>query len=366
MVHLAATGSASRTTIGGTHEMTEQERQLRRADRWRLGAILALFLLGAVPVVVAFAASPDPSATDGASPAATVAPAATSAPAAALDTTAPSTESKGDGTTGRFGPLGAFGALRGGFGGFGGAITITAIDGSTLSLKTDDGWTRTITVTPDTKITKAGQTLAIGDLAVGDHIRFAQKKNADGTYTVTAIAVPTAQTAGEVTAVSGNTLTIKRRNGDTQTVTVTGSTIYKVGAAAGDKSDVKVGSKIEASGDASGTSFTALRVVVQPTLVAGEVTAKTSTTITLKRRDGTTITIHVSADTKYGIRGSKTASLADIAVGDTAWAAGITRNDGSLDATAVAKGFGFGRGKGDHRGAAPKPAATPAPSTGQG
>ena len=81
-----------------------------------------------------------------------------------------------------------------GFGGFG-SITITAINGSSLSLKTDDGWTRTITVTADTKITKAGQAMSLSDLAVGDHIRFAQKKNDDGTYTVTAIAIRSPRSA---------------------------------------------------------------------------------------------------------------------------------------------------------------------------
>jgi len=315
----------------------------------RIGAILALFLLGAVPVVVAFAASPDPSASDSASPAATEAPATTvpaapAAPVAPDATKAPSTKDK----TGK--------AMRG-FGGFG-SITITAINGSSLSLKTDDGWTRTITVTADTKITKAGQAKSLSDLAVGDHIRFAQKKNDDGTFTVTGIAIPVAQIGGEVTAVSGNSVTIKRRNGETQVVTVTGSTTYKVGRADGDKSDVTVGAKVQVAGDASGTSFTALTVVVQPTLVAGEVTAKTSTSITLKRRDGTSITVHVSADTKYGVKGKDAAGIADIAVGDTVWAAGQLRTDGSLDGNTVAKGFGFGRGKGDHQKDAPSPSAS--------
>ena len=67
-------------------------------------------------------------------------------------------------------------------GGFPGAdvgfrdITITAIDGSSLSLKTEDGWTRTITVTDTTTITKGGATITLGDLAVGDSIRFRQEQ----------------------------------------------------------------------------------------------------------------------------------------------------------------------------------------------
>ena len=341
--------------------MTELEKQLRRSDRLRIGVILALCLILAVPVVVVMAASPDPSASSSAeasasaasseSAPASVAPAATTevpaAPLAPNATKAPSVDRQGDDGKG----------MRG-FGGHG-AITITAISGSKLSLKTDDGWTRTITVTADTKVTKGGQAIAVGDLEVGDTIRFAQQRNDDGTYTITAIVVPTPKTGGEVTAISGSSMTLKRRNGDTQTVTLTGSTQYKVGGADGTKSDVKVGSKVTVQGSTSGSTFTALTVHVQPTIVAGEVTAKTSTSLTLKQRDGSSIVVHVSSDTKYGIRGNKDGGLADIAVGDTAWAAGSTRADGSLDATGVAKG----RGKGQHREKGAKPDSSAAPST---
>lgn len=338
--------------------MTEREKQLRRSDRVRIGVILALCLILAVPVVVAMAASPDPSASTAASEspasespvATTEAPAATTVPAAPVApeaTKAPSVQRLQD-----------VGKGERGFGGRG-AISIMKIDGSKLSLKTDDGWTRTITVTADTKLRKGGQEITLADLEVGDVIHFSQKRNDDGSYTITAIQVPTPKTAGEVTAVSGSTLTLKRRNGETQTVTLTGSTQYKVGNAAGAKSDVKVGSKVTIQGSVSGSTFTALTVNIQPTVVAGEVTAKTGDSLTLKRRDGTTIVVHVSSDTKYGIRGKTDGGLADIAVGDTAWAAGTTRADGSLDADGVAKG----RVKGQHKDKGAKPNASPAPST---
>ena len=43
---------------------------------------------------------------------------------------------------------------------------------SFLSLKTADGWTRTITADSSTPITKGGQTIALGDLKVGDQVAF--------------------------------------------------------------------------------------------------------------------------------------------------------------------------------------------------
>jgi hypothetical protein len=128
-------------------------------------------------------------------------------------------------------------------------ITISAIDGSSLSLKTDDGWTRTITVGSSTTITKGGATIAVGDLAVDDQIRFAQDQAADGSYTVTAIHVVLPAIGGEVTAISGDTITVTGKDGTTGTIHVDGDTTYAVGGTAGKAlSDLTVGSFVVAEG----------------------------------------------------------------------------------------------------------------------
>ena len=147
----------------------------------------------------------------------------------------------------RFRRSGGFGL--GGFGRFGARdITITAINGSDLSLKTDDGWTRTISVTSTTTITKGGATITVSDLAVGDQIAFAQDRATDGTYTVTAIKVILPTTGGQVTAIDGNTITVTQPGGTTATIHVDGNTKYQVNGAAGALSDIKVGSFIVAEG----------------------------------------------------------------------------------------------------------------------
>jgi hypothetical protein len=216
-----------------------------------------------------------------------------------------------------------------------GPITITAIDGVRLSLATEDGWTRTITTTAATVITKDGQTITVGALKVGDEIRFRQTRAADGSYTIESITVPTPVAGGEVTAVGAGTITVKGRGGATRVITVTGSTVYKLGSAAGTKADVAVGSKISAQGTVDDDTFTAITVLIAPPSLDGVVTAKTADTITVKRGDGTTGIIHVSADTKYAIKGNQAAKLADIAVGARVNAVGRQRADGSLDAAAV-------------------------------
>jgi hypothetical protein len=198
-----------------------------------------LFVVGAV---AAMGASPAPSSggDPAANPAASAAPDSSTAPGG----------TKPDGVRRGFAGPGGFGGFGlGGFGRFGTRdITITAINGSDLALRTDDGWTRTISVTDATTITKGGATITVSDLAVGDHIAFAQDRATDGTYTVTAIKVVLPTTGGQVTAVNGNSITVTQPGGTTATIHVDGNTKYQVNGAAGALSDIKVGSFIVAEG----------------------------------------------------------------------------------------------------------------------
>lgn len=141
--------------------------------------------------------------------------------------------------------------VRGGMFGRGGFrdITITAINGSSLALETDDGWTRTIAVGSSTTITRGGETIAVSDLAVGDQIRFSQEQASDGTYSITAIKVVLPTIGGEVTAVSGNTITVTGRDGTTGAINVDGDTTYVVNGTSGKAlSDITVGSVVIAEG----------------------------------------------------------------------------------------------------------------------
>jgi hypothetical protein len=150
---------------------------------------------------------------------------------------------------GSFPGFGLPGSAIGGFGGIAfGGITVASINGSDVSLKTDDGWTRTISGRRTTTITKAGATIKVGDLAAGDKIRFSEKRAADGTYSVNAIVVVLPSLAGQVTAINGDTLTVTQPGGTTATIHVSGATTYQVNGAKGALSDVKVGSFIVAEG----------------------------------------------------------------------------------------------------------------------
>lgn len=112
-------------------------------------------------------------------------------------------------------------------------ITITAISGSNVTLGTPDGWSRTIAITSTVELTKGGQTIAVGDLAVGDKIRFRQVRNDDGTYTVTAVAVIIPSIRGEASAVTSSGFKVTTRDGSVWTVTVNTSTTYHHGQGSG-------------------------------------------------------------------------------------------------------------------------------------
>ena len=130
-----------------------------------------------------------------------------------------------------------------------GGVTIASINGTTVGLKTADGWTRTVTVDSSVKVTEAGRTMSAGDLKMGQAVRLQEKRNSDGTFTVTGLVIVTPSVVGQVTAKTATTITIKRFDGTTQTIDVDSSTTYRVqGAATSNLAAITVGMTIVASG----------------------------------------------------------------------------------------------------------------------
>jgi hypothetical protein len=328
-----------------------------RAPAIRAGVVLGAALVIALGTAVVMGASAGPSApTVGADPAAS--------PSASAKA---EREGQGNGNE-KLKDKPGKGLGRGDrFGGVAfGRITVTAVSGSKVSLATTDGWTRTITVTTDTKITKGGEAATIGDVKVGDVVRLGQKKNDDGTFTVTRLAIILPQAAGTVTAVDANSVTIKVRGGTTQAVNTNGSTKYHLGDADGSRSDVKVGSTVVVVGEkATNGNLTATSVTVILPRVGGTVASVSGNTITITRRDGTKLTVHVSAGTSIRVGGVDKATVADVKAGMAIAVVGVQRADGSLDATKVRAGQ---PGKNGPKIKAPKdrPNASAAPSASTG
>jgi hypothetical protein len=255
-----------------------------------------------------------------------------------------------------------------------GAITIASINGTQLSLKTADGWTRTIDAAGATIHNgKAAATLA--DLRVGDQINFRQTRNADGTFKVTDIAIIQPQVIGTIGSVNGSSFTVKAPDGTLTTIQTDGSTTYRMAGqkAAATIAAVSAGLWVHVTGRrANDGTITATSVQVAPVVVAGQVTAKTATSITIKGPGGKSVTIQVDAATTYQTRGKAAAGLGDVAVDGWIASQGALNADGSLHATAVhllpglkAGGKGAPKGHGPFGGPPFKtgPSAPPAPTT---
>ena len=226
-------------------------------------------------------------------------------------------------------------------------ITVSAISGTNVTLKTDDGWTRTIAVTGSVKVTKGGQEIALSELSVGDQVRIDQTRNADGTYTVDALVVVVPTISGTVSDLSSSGFKVTNRDGSVWTITVNGSTVYKFGTGTGSLSDVKNGGEVLVQGETTAdNAMTALTVQVPADRASGTVKSKTSDTIVITKRDGTTVTVHVDSGTSYRVAGVATAKLSDVAVDMAIGVSGRQRSDGSIDADVVIAGQGGFRGMG--------------------
>jgi hypothetical protein len=149
--------------------------------------------------------------------------------------------------------------FRGGPGGRGGMgihapITVTSISGTSVSLGTADGWTRTITVASDTKLAKGTATIALTDLKVGDEVRFSETKKTDGTWHIDELDVVLPHLDGTVKAISGSTITVTLRDGTTGTITVASGATIEVGGTSAKLSDLAVGMVVRAEGASTGTN----------------------------------------------------------------------------------------------------------------
>jgi hypothetical protein len=348
-----------------------------RGPAIRVGALLGAALVVAVGAAVAAGASPSPTVNG----AVGAQPSAAASPTAGQASNGPNGSGQGQRRFGSPGSPFGLGPLKGRAdrlldrlgpgvgdvrpGGIFGPITVTAVSGSTISLSTEDGWTRTITVTATTTITKARQPATLADVKVGDVVRLAEKRNDDGTFSITTVAIVQPETAGTVTAIGADTITITRRDRSTETIRTTNATTYRLGQTDGTREAVTVGSTIVAIGDRAGDgSLTATAIRVAPPRVVGTVTSVSADSITLQRPDGSTATVHASASTSIAVRGANPAKLSDVKPGMVMVATGRQRPDGSIDATSIRAGQPGKLRAGDHRDGSPDGSAAPSPGNG--
>jgi hypothetical protein len=151
-------------------------------------------------------------------------------------------------------------------------ITVTAIDGREVSLGTEDGWTRTVTVGPEVKVLKDRRELGLDGLGVGDHVRLVQTRLAGGTYEVERILIVPERrdpadregARGRVTSKGTDSVTLTRRDGTQTIVHVAPATRYRVrgGPADAGLADLAIGDRVLAVGTQRADGSLDARVVL--------------------------------------------------------------------------------------------------------
>ena len=182
-------------------------------------------------------------------------------------------------------PQGGWRGGQGGGMGLGRGVggTVTAISGSTITIKTEDGDTYQILTSANSRIMKRvdrqPEPVKLTDIHVGDAVMAggevdAKAKTVGAVFVMVLTPEQAAQakkmredfgktwTAGEVTAIKDLDITIKRRDGVTQTLSVDENTSFKKRDESITLADIQVGDMLRATGALKGSSFLAATVNV--------------------------------------------------------------------------------------------------------
>jgi len=214
--------------------------------------------------------------------------------------------------------------------------TVDAIDGMVLTVAG-----RKVAVTDATKIRKDDAAATFADLVLGTPVEVEGTLNADGSVTASEISIEDRNEVervafvGTLTQIAGNTLTV-----DGVTVTVGSATVIVKGDTTLTLADLKLGDRLLVRGTVQADkSINATRIRVlqregepEEMHVAGKVTAVDA------GHDSFTIgdTV-ITTDARTEFEGSGFHGLADLKVGDFAFAEVIRQADGSLLAEEVKK-----------------------------
>jgi len=161
--------------------------------------------------------------------------------------------------------------------------TVTAISGSTITIKTEEGDTYQILTSANSRIMKRvdrqPEPVKVTDIHVGDVVMAggeidAKAKTVGAVFVMLLTPEQAAQakkmredfgktwTAGEVTAIKDLTITVKRRDGVTQDIVVDENTSFKKRRDSITLADIQVGDRLSAQGAPKGSAFLASSVTV--------------------------------------------------------------------------------------------------------
>lgn len=240
---------------------------------------------------------------------------------------------------------------RGGQGSGATCGTASGVSSTSITVTPHDGTATTFAIGTSTTVSEGSATATAAALANGE--RVCVEPSTSSATTAGAIRIILSEVHGTVSAVSGNTITVRVRNQLTQGVVVSSTTTFTKAGATATLADVTVGEKVKASGivDSTNNVLDALSVSiasgVRTSHVVGQVAAVSGNNVSVTLFDGLNVTVTVSSTTTYRV-GGQPATLSDVTVGEWVVAAGtVDTTANALDAVSVWIGSGKGGGGSD-------------------
>lgn len=151
-------------------------------------------------------------------------------------------------------------------------------------------------------------------------------------------------TGGEITAINGNSITLKTRDGQTAQVSLSDKTQFRKDRAEAKISDFKVGDMVMVRGEQKDGVWQADVVAARPAgmgmggpggnmredmgkkFIVGKITAMSGTQLTIQRPDGVSQNITVDENTSFH-KDNESVTLGDLKVGDQVFGRGELKND---------------------------------------
>ena len=194
---------------------------------------------------------------------------------------------------------------------------VTALTGTSVTVLSSDNASSTFTITPTTTFFEGATAVTAAALAVGEHVDITRLTSS--LTTAVKVNIEMASVAGIVSSVSGNVITITGGEGFTRTIDVSSATTFSEGGSPVTLGAVVVGLKITATGivAADQTTLDALTVaIIAPKDVKGNVTALTSTSVTVLGANNVSTVVTITSATTF-FTGTAPATAAALAVGET-------------------------------------------------
>jgi len=198
---------------------------------------------------------------------------------------------------------------------------VQSVGSNSLTLQVKKNKTVTVTVGTGTKIMVSGQTATLADIQVG-YVALVRGKKNEPAKSIHARPAPASGTVvrGLVESTGATSITVKTKTASV-TIQVTAQTKIRVNGKAAALADVKTGLHvvvIRSSADGPATAIAAGKghEAGAHALLRGLVQSVGTDSITIQRRNGSTVTVAVTAATQIRVRGhAGAAALSDIQTG---------------------------------------------------